>query len=142
MKNGLLNIAFFVAISVILFAASSRIKDFATTTTTAANDDYVVLDGITNGTCKMLASYMFGSGNVINNTTLASGNATIGGGTTVVGTSNVTWNATNNMLTLSNIVVFTNTTIGDGAGGVRGQLIAETFLFRVNSVTGTIAWPN
>lgn len=54
-----------------------------------------------------------GSGNVTNNATLTSGNITIGGGTTVIGTSNVSWNATNNTLTTPNLVVTSNQTIGN-----------------------------
>lgn len=54
-----------------------------------------------------------GSGNVTNNATLTSGNITIGGGTTVIGTSNVSWNATNNTLTTPNLVVTSNQAIGN-----------------------------
>ncbi len=54
-----------------------------------------------------------GSGNVTNNATLTSGNITIGGGTTVIGTSNVSWNATNNTLTTPNLAVTTNATFGN-----------------------------
>lgn len=35
---------------------TTRIKDFTTTTTSAASDDYLALDGLTNGTRKMLGS--------------------------------------------------------------------------------------
>ncbi len=35
---------------------TTRIKDLSTTTTSAASDDYVALDGLTNGTRKMLGS--------------------------------------------------------------------------------------
>lgn len=54
-----------------------------------------------------------GSGNVTNNATLTTGNITIGGGTTVIGTSNVSWNATNNTLTTPNLVVTNNQAIGN-----------------------------
>jgi len=54
-----------------------------------------------------------GSGNVTNNATLTSGNITIGGGTTVISTSNVSWNATNNTLTTPNLVVTSNQSIGN-----------------------------
>jgi hypothetical protein len=50
---------------------------------------------------------------VTNNATLTSGNITIGGGTTVIGTSNVSWNATNNTLTTPNLAVTTNATFGN-----------------------------
>ena len=196
MKNKFLKLALFVGIPAILFAAESRIKDFATTATSAAGDDYIPLDGATNGTRRILGARFLtnasvtgtgnvvfdtsptfpgnltitgnatpatttagtisfdtnawgasrgsfqaydgtaniillgtlasdtpsngqvatwntngtitwetvaGSGNVTNNATLTSGNITIGGGTTVISTSNVSWNATNNTLTSPNL---------------------------------------
>ncbi len=36
--------------------ATTRIKDLTTTVTTVANDDYVAVDGLTNGTRKKLAN--------------------------------------------------------------------------------------
>jgi hypothetical protein len=48
----------FLGTAAILSAATSRIKDLATTATSAASDDYVALDGTTNNTRKMLASGM------------------------------------------------------------------------------------
>jgi hypothetical protein len=197
MKNKFLKLAVLVGIPAVLFAAESRIKDFASTATSAAGDDYVPLDGATNGTRKMLAARFLtnatvtgtgnvvqntsptfpgnltitgnatpstttagtisfdtnawaasrgsfqaydgtaniillgalasdtpsngqvatwntngtitwetvaGSGNVTNNATLSAGNITIGGGTTVISTSNVSWNATNNTLTSPNFI--------------------------------------
>ena len=41
--------------------ANTRIKDLTTTAPDAANDDYLVLDGQTNGTRKILASNIGGS---------------------------------------------------------------------------------
>lgn len=70
MKNKLIKLALFVGIPAILFAASARIKDFATTATSAAGDDYIPLDGATNGTRKILGarfltnSTVTGTGNV------------------------------------------------------------------------------
>lgn len=40
--------------------ANTRIKDLTTTAPDAANDDYLVLDGQTNGTRKILASNIGG----------------------------------------------------------------------------------
>lgn len=72
-----------------------------------------------------------GSGNVTNNATLTSGNITIGGGTTVIGTSNVSWNATNNTLTTPNLVVTSNQTMGNltvvGGLDLSGASITGTF---------------
>jgi hypothetical protein len=44
--------------------ADVRIKDIVTTATAAANDDYAVLDGSTNGTRKILASALGGGGDI------------------------------------------------------------------------------
>lgn len=41
--------------------ATTRIKDISTTATQAASDDYLALDGTTNGTRKILASNVGGS---------------------------------------------------------------------------------
>jgi hypothetical protein len=197
----------FFGTAAILSAATSRIKDFGTTATAAAGDDYIALDGTTNGTRKILGARFLtnasvtgtgnvvqdtsptfpgnltitgnatpstttagtisfdtnvwatnrgsfqaydgtaniillgtlasdtpsdgqvptwgtggvitwetpgtASGNVTNNATLANGNITIGGGTTVIGTSNVSWNATNNTLTTPNLTVSSNATFGN-----------------------------
>ena len=46
--------------------ATKRIKDISSTASSFANDDYVVLDGATNGTRKMLASDLAGADFVIN----------------------------------------------------------------------------
>lgn len=143
MKNKLIKLALFVGIPAILFAASARIKDLGTTTTTAAVDDYVALDGATNGTRKMLASYMFGAGNVTNNATLTATNMTIGGGTTVIGTSNVVWTAGNNTLTTPNIIVSTNATVGNmtttgldlSGATVTGNLAIGSGLITIGAVT-------
>lgn len=45
--------------------ATTRIKDISTTATQAASDDYLALDGTTNGTRKILASNVGGSTLVI-----------------------------------------------------------------------------
>ena len=42
--------------------ADVRIKDLSSTATSAANDDYLALDGSTNGTRKILASNIGGGG--------------------------------------------------------------------------------
>ena len=41
--------------------ATTRIKDISTTATQAASDDYLALDGMTNGTRKILAGDLGGS---------------------------------------------------------------------------------
>jgi hypothetical protein len=56
MKNRLLKLALFVGIPAVLFAATARIKDFATTATAVASDDYIPLDGTTEGTRKILGA--------------------------------------------------------------------------------------
>ena len=45
--------------------ADIRIKDLSSTATSAANDDYLALDGSTNGTRKILASNIGGGGSSI-----------------------------------------------------------------------------
>lgn len=45
--------------------ADVRIKDLSSTATSAANDDYLALDGSTNGTRKILASNIGGGGSSI-----------------------------------------------------------------------------
>lgn len=44
--------------------SSTRIKDIQTTASAAANDDYVALDGTTNGTRKILASNLGGGSSI------------------------------------------------------------------------------
>ena len=44
--------------------STTRIKDLTTTPSSAANDDYIALDGATNGTRKILASNIGGGGGV------------------------------------------------------------------------------
>lgn len=89
MKNKLLKLALFVGIPVVLFAASARIKDFATTATSPAGDDYIALDGTTNGTRKILGvrfltnASVTGTGNVVHDTSPTfPGNFTITGNAT------------------------------------------------------------
>lgn len=41
--------------------ANTRIKDISTTASAAANDDYLAIDGSTNGTRKILTSNLGGS---------------------------------------------------------------------------------
>ena len=48
--------------------ANTRIKDLTTTAPDAANDDYLVLDGQTNGTRKILASNIGGSSITVDDT--------------------------------------------------------------------------
>lgn len=74
-----------------------------------------------------------GSGNVTNNATLATGNVVIGGGTTVVGTSNMAWTAGTNTLTVGNLSVTNNATFGN---------LTTTDLTISGSITGTIAVTN
>lgn len=50
--------------------ANSRIKDIATTAASAASDDYLVIDGATNGTRKISASNVGGSSMIDYTTTL------------------------------------------------------------------------
>ena len=45
--------------------STKRIKDLSSTATSAANDDYMVLDGSTNGTRKILASNIGGGGSSV-----------------------------------------------------------------------------
>lgn len=74
-----------------------------------------------------------GSGNVTNNATLTGGNVTIGGGTTVIGTSNVSWNGTNNTLTTPNLTVTSNATFGN---------LTTTNLTISGTITGTVGTAN
>jgi len=74
-----------------------------------------------------------GSGNVTNNATLTSGNLVMGGGTTVVSTTNATWTPANNTLTVGNLIVSNNSTFGN---------LTTTNLTISGSVTGTIAVTN
>lgn len=74
-----------------------------------------------------------GSGNVTNNATLASGNLVIGGGTTVVGTSNATWTAGTNTLGVGNLTVTNNATFGN---------LTTTDLTISGTITGTIGVTN
>jgi len=74
-----------------------------------------------------------GSGNVTNNATLTSGNLVMGGGTTVVSTTNATWTPANNTLTVGNLIVSNNSTFGN---------LTTTNLTISGSVTGVIAGAN
>jgi len=79
-------IILFALIGAIALAADVRIKALSNTTTTPASDDYVAVDGTTNGTRKMLLSTATINttgnltGNVVNATTF---NATTGNVTTL-----------------------------------------------------------
>lgn len=96
----------FIAVISVVFAADVRIKNLANTTTSPASDDYVAVDGTTNGTRKMLLSTatISTSGNITGNVgTFTSGNFTSGNVTTLTATNivisgyNQTQSASGNM---------------------------------------------
>lgn len=87
MKSKLLKFLIFVVAATLLYAASSRIKDLSSTATTVAGDDYIAIDGTTNGTRKILATYLYGNGT-------GTGNGTVTGAASSVDNRLVTWNST------------------------------------------------
>ena len=60
----------------------TRIKDLATSTLNPANDDYIVLDGETNGTRKILASNLNGGSKATNSSALVTDFGAVKGGIT------------------------------------------------------------
>lgn len=86
-------LVFFSVLVAVAFAADVRIKNITSTATTPASDDYVALDGTTNGTRKMLMSTatINTTGNITGNVvTGTSMSATTGNITTLNVTGSVT----------------------------------------------------
>lgn len=103
MKNRLFALILFVGLSTTLFAASARIKDFSTTATSAAGDDYFPIDGTTNGTRRILASRF-----LTNATVTGTGNVVFDTSPTFPGNLTITGNATPSTTTAGTISFDTN----------------------------------
>ena len=100
-------LAFLLILGAAVIAADVRVKDVATTATVPASDDYLLLDGTTNGTRKFLAPRFLG------NTTV-----TFSGVANITTTGNITGNViTGNNLTVVDAAT-TNLTVSGAVVGV------------------------